>query len=291
MIPVVAVTEPWFALAEGPVWDAAGGRVLWIDIPEGLVLVGRLVGDHLAIETQHHFDSFVGAVALAADGSLLVAETYGLTCLQPDGTRIAGPTLVRPENEERLNDATCDAHGRLLVGTLSLQSAHHSQRLIQIGAASVEVLDDDLGLSNGLAFSPDGTLLYSVDSIPGTVWVRDYDQGSGAVGPRRLVLLLGDGTPDGMCADASGNLWIAIWGRGQVRCFSPAGKLLDTITVPAPHTSSVAFVGSDLDQLLITTARTDLSPAQLDEFPQSGSLFLARPGCVGLPTHLWSPAL
>ena len=147
------------------------------------------------------------------------------------------------------------------------------------------VLDDDLGLSNGLAFSPDGSLLYSVDSLPSrTVWVRDYDQASGAVGPRRVALELTDAVPDGLCVDASGNLWLAAWGRGQVRCYSPAGDLLDVIELPAPHTTSLAFVGPRLDQLLITTARGELSPTEQDEFPLSGSLFLARPGCIGLPT-------
>jgi len=60
--------------------------------------------------------------------------------------------------------------------------------------------------------------------------------------------------PDGLCVDVDGNLWIAVWGAGQVRCYSTSGERLATVHVPAPHTSSVAFVGTDLDTLLITTA-------------------------------------
>ena len=73
-----------------------------------------------------------------------------------------------------------------------------------------------------------------------------------------------------------------------MRCYSPGGALLDVIETPAPHTTSLAFVGPDLDRLLITTARGELSPQEQEEFPLSGSLFLAEPGCTGLPVHLWS---
>ena len=107
------------------------------------------------------------------------------------------------------------------------------------------------------------------------------------------ALELTDAVPDGLCVDASGNLWLAAWGQGQVRCYSPAGELLDVIELPAPHTTSLAFVGPELDQLLITTARGELSRAEQDEFPLSGSLFLARrrlhrpahPSLVRTPHH------
>lgn len=85
-----------------------------------------------------------------------------------------------------------------------------------------------------------------------------------------------------------GNLWIAIWGAGEVRCYTPAGKRLATVDVPAPHTSSVAFVGPARDTLLITTARDELPAAQLAEFPLSGHLFTARLEVAGVPTAPWA---
>ena len=55
-----------------------------------------------------------------------------------------------------------------------------------------------------------------------------------------------------MCIDAEGHLWIAVWGAGQVRRYTPDGELVGVVDVPAPHTTSVAFVGDGLDRLLIT---------------------------------------
>jgi sugar lactone lactonase YvrE len=91
-----------------------------------------------------------------------------------------------------------------------------------------------------------------------------------------------------MCVDAEGNLWVAIWGAGQVRCFSPDGEPLATVEVAAPNTSSVALVGPNLDTLLITTASEQLSADQLAQYPDSGKLFTAEVGARGLPVPYWS---
>ena len=81
----------------------------------------------------------------------------------------------------------------------------------------------------------------------------------------------------------------AVWGTGEVRRYSPDGEVVAVVAVPAPHTSSVAFVGPGRDLLLITTAQSELTEGQLAEFPDSGRLFLADPGVAGLPTTAWHP--
>jgi sugar lactone lactonase YvrE len=164
------------------------------------------------------------------------------------------------------------------------------QVLVRLDPGGTTVLDDDLTLSGGLAWSPDGGRMYSIDTTPRAVWVRDYDVAAGATGPRRRAFTIEDGPPDGMCADADGNLWIAIWGGGRVECRTPDGQLLATVNVAAPHPSSVTFAGPDLGILVITTAREELSPAEKAAHPQAGQLFTVRPGVRGLPVPYWDPA-
>jgi sugar lactone lactonase YvrE len=276
-------------LGEGPVWDEARGRVLWVDVHRGEVFEGVLVGDDVEITARHMFEGTVGAVAPAVDGRLLVAGQESLVVLGPDGVRTPGPRIVPTGTPDRTNDGATDPAGRFLIGTLSLGMSSGDQRLVRIEDDGRQtVIDDDLWLSNGIAWSPDGSLLYTVDTLPGLVWVRDYDARTGAVGPRRTHLHLAGEFPDGLCVDVAGNLWIAIWGAGQVRCYAPDGTLIDVVHVAAPRTSSVAFVGPALDLLLITTARVDLTSAELAEHPDSGRLFTARTGAVGVPTTPWS---
>jgi len=103
------------------------------------------------------------------------------------------------------------------------------------------------------------------------------------------LLRVTDGSPDGLCLDVDGSLWIAVWGAGEVRCYRPDGVLTAVVSVAAPHTSSVAFVGPRLGLMLITTAREELTVEQLTGFPDSGRLFLADVGVVGLEVPAWTP--
>jgi sugar lactone lactonase YvrE len=276
-----------FGLGEGPLWDPPRRRLLWVDVNAGTVHAGELSGSQVVRRQSWQLDRTVGAVVCSAAGDLLVAGARALITVTAAGS-VTGPAIM-PEPTRRLNDGGCDPAGNFLVGTLALDGARGHEILVRIERdETVTVVDDDLTLSNGLAWSADGTLLYSVDSVPGTVWIRSYDAATGATGPRREWLRVTDGLPDGICLDAEGYLWLTIWGAGQVRRYAPDGQLAGIVDVPAPHTSSVAFVGEGLDRLLITTAAVDLAAEQLAAFPDSGRLFLADVGVTGIPVTPWS---
>lgn len=279
-----ATTET-YELAEGPVWDAPRGRVLWVDILAGAVLTGRLDDGGIAVTESRAFGEPVGAVLPARDGRLAVVGRDRIL-LAGDDTVEAGPLVVPAGARSRTNDAAVDPAGRLLVGTHPLDDGTGPERLVQVDGERVRVLDDDLLLSNGLCWSPDGGTLYSVDTLNEVVWARSYDVATGATGPRREHLTSREmvgGMPDGMCADTDGMLWIAFWGAGEVRRFDPSGAVVGTVSVDAPHTSSVAFAGPDLRTLVITTAREGLDAEQLADAPASGALFTVEVAAQGLP--------
>jgi sugar lactone lactonase YvrE len=289
VITVAPATTETFRLAEGPVWDAARRRLTWVDILGGAVLEGALSEDGIKVTGRHAFDGMVGAVALGGDGTLLVAAQEHLVVLRPDGTREDGPRIVPAGAGRRLNDGSTDPAGRFLVGTLSLDGPSEQETLVRLEPdGSVTALDDDLTLSNGLAWSADGRRMYSVDTERRTVFVRAYDATTGAVGERRVHLRLEDGFPDGIALDTEDHLWVAVWGAAEVRRFAPDGSLAGRVAVPAPHTSCVAFAGDDLRTLVVTTATAELSHAQLRAHPDSGRLFTARVDVPGLPVPNWS---
>ncbi|WP_433890426.1 SMP-30/gluconolactonase/LRE family protein [Streptomyces sp. CA-111067] len=266
-----------FRLAEGPVWDGPRERLIWVDVEGGLVLEGVLRPRAVEVVKRHRLPGTVGAVAAAADGRLLVAGPRRLTVITPDGDHLPGARVLAPGTAGRLNDGGCDPAGRFLVGSTALDGRRGDDVLVRLdGGAQPTLLDRDLTCSNGPAWSPDGRLMYSVDTGRGLVHVRDYDPVDGRTGERREFLAVTGGLPDGLCADREGNLWLAVWGAGEVRCYSPAAERLATVRVPAAHTAGVAFAGPGLDTLVITAAGPE------------GGLFTARPGVRGLPAPAWN---
>jgi sugar lactone lactonase YvrE len=283
----IRATDICGELSEGPYWDAPRERLLWVDITGGVVHAGLLSSGRIAIVNTWDFPTTVGAVACSTDGYLLVAQSDVLSVVSPQDDRRMLARVLPSGSGRRLNDAGIDPKGRPYVGTLSLEQPSESEELLLLEDGMPHVVDGDLTLSNGIAWSPDGRRMLTVDSLRRTVFVRDYDPSTASTGPRQTFVSDFPGVPDGICTDTEGGLWVAVWGAGRVHRYDEQGNLDAVVLVDAPHVSSVAFAGADLRTLVITTARHDLSPQDLDANPASGALFTAEVGVTGTPVAAW----
>jgi sugar lactone lactonase YvrE len=287
----VAATDEGYDLAEGVIWDDRAQLVRFVDIWKGRVLAASLRDRRLEIVDELVLGQTAGAIALAEDGGLLIAAARGLAAVSPDGAVSFGPDLLGSRGNARLNDAAVDPQGRLVVGTLSLVGPVGEEVLLRISAdGSVETLRTGIGLSNGIAFSPDGTLIYHVDTTAHTISARALDGDE----PWRTVVTL-EGAPDGLTVDSGGDLWVAQFDGGRVLRYSPDGELLGEVVVDAAQATCPGFVGPGRDILAITTAQENLD----DWADRSGAIFLADAGATGVPetrwpgsttTPYWSPA-
>ena len=276
-----------FVLSEGPVWDPSSASLTWVDIEAGRILTARWADGALATPASIDVGEHVGCAIPLNAGRMLAALTRQLGVIEADGTILRSQELIQAGT--RFNDGKIDPQGRLVVGTMSLQGPDEAQLLLRLEAdGAITVLDDNLLLANGLGWSPDGRTLYSIDTLAETIYRRDY--GPDTIGTRSPLAV--GAHFDGMTVDARGNLWVAIWGAGEVRCFDPAGAPVPerTIRVAAPHTSSVTFVGAKLDTVVVTSASRDLAEAERERWPDAGGLFLASGGTVGLPPTPWHEA-
>jgi sugar lactone lactonase YvrE len=147
----------------------------------------------------------------------------------------------------------------------------------------VRTMLSPVSLSNGLDWNQEATLMYYADTLAHSVDVFDYDLGSGKISNRRVLITIdpSEGGPDGLCVDAEGHIWLAVWGSSEVRRYSPAGVLDVAVRLPVTQVSSVCFGGRDLGDLYITSAAKGLSEQQLASQPSAGALFRARPGVKG----------
>ena len=291
MIDAQPAGTPNYVLSEGPVWHGASGTLVWVDIEAGLVLRGRL-DEHgrITVTRRTELGEYVGCAIPLDDDRMLVALTRTLAIVDADGSVDRSAELL-PEHQ-RLNDGSIDPQGRLVVGSLSLVGDARDNVLLRLEpTGALTILDDDLGLSNGLAWSPDGTVFYSTDTDAGTIYRRDYS--AEAVGGREPFIVFDEGVhPDGLTVDASGLLWVAIWGGHAVRVFDDRGDELADLgaRIPPPHSSSVAFAGTSLDQLVVTSASRDLDEAERMRWPDAGGLFSARSDVRGIAATSWVEA-
>jgi sugar lactone lactonase YvrE len=292
-LKVLTATDPTFDLAEGVIWDGRAHLVRWVNILEGRVLAGRLNRDRIDIVDERQFGQSVGAVALAQDGGLLVAAAHGLATVSPDGDVSFGPDLgefVAPNGRGpwRFNDGIVDPQGRFLVGTLSLEdgsAGSQNEVLLRISPdGSIEVLRTGLGLSNGLGFSPDGSMVYHVDTLAGTLSTHSYSAGAFDT-DEPWVTLIDDfkDSADGITVDASGDLWIAFWGGSRVARYLPNGDPSGELDVNAKQPTCVGFVGESLNRLVITSALLGLGAVNDD----SGALFVSDVGVEGKHEYRW----
>jgi sugar lactone lactonase YvrE len=256
----------------------------WVDIVAGTVHSARLVDASLEDHQMMTLGQTTGAVVVAHDGGLVVAGARGLVAISPQGDVSLGPDLLGARVNVRLNDAGVDPQGRLVVGTLALSEPGFDELLLRISpSGDVEVLRDGLTLSNGIAWSPDDATIYHVDTLARTVASHPYSA-EGFEGEWEVILSDFAGYPDGMTVDADGMLWVAEWGGGCVRRFTPDGRFLESVEVESVQPSCVGFVGEHRDRLAITTAKEGLGSAPAD---LSGALFIVDVDATGLPASLW----
>jgi sugar lactone lactonase YvrE len=195
--------------------------------------------------------------------------------------------LLERDGVTSFNDIQPDHEGRVYAGAIrsnleDLKAEKVPGECYRIGLdGAVEELYGDVEVANGIGMSPDGRMLYHVDSTTKGIWAHDLAS-DGSVSNRRHIgrTSFEKGIPDGLCVDADGNLWVAHVGGRRVVKLSPAGDELDHIPVPAKAVTSVAFGGPDLDEMYIVTADN------LDEPALRGCVLRCRPGVTGLPTPL-----
>ena len=190
----------------------------------------------------------------------------------------------------RFNDGKVDANGRIWIGTLSTQFTDYAGSLYRIGGdLNPTVQLRDLTISNGMAWTEDQKTFYFIDTPTRQIREFDFDLASGGITFRKVAFEVPQalGFPDGMCIDQEGMLWVGHYGGFGIFRWNPkTGELLEKIELPVPHVTSCCFGGESLNHMLITTAQENLSPEDLQKYPQSGDAFLVKVAVPGYRSHL-----
>lgn len=264
---------------ENPLWHPLERRLYWTDIPRGRLFrfdpqTGK---DELCYSGPP-----VGGFTVQADGSLLLFMEGGAIAKwrgsQPEHILQSIPA----EQEGRFNDVIADPMGRVFCGTMP--TAGRPGRLYRLDTdGSVHLLAEDIGIPNGMGFTPDHQGMYLTDSLARCIYLFDYDAQTGMLSNRRIWVRTpkGKGVPDGMTVDSQGCAWSARWDGSAVYRYTPDGVEERCVKFPAKKVTSVTFGGDDLSDLYVTTALTD--GLRLNEGAGAGALFRLKTGVRGMP--------
>lgn len=280
-------------LGEGPVWDVESGRLWWLDG------TGRRVGnpsiwrlDPRSGRVDHwSLDHDVGALAVRADGSLVLALDDGFYFFDPESASLELIQLVDAEQPRtRLNDGKVDRRGRFVAGGMDDKEELAICGLWRLDPdLSVTKLDDGIICSNGPCWSPDDRTFYVADTFVDEFWAYDYDIDSGTVANRRTFADTKPvaGVPDGSTVDAEGCLWNAELISGDLVRYDPEGRIERRIGMPVRNITSVMFGGEHLDEIYVTSMARVKHPAVHGRFaadakPQFGAGSLFRVTGLGI---------
>jgi len=199
-------------------------------------------GTHLVCDASHH-----AVLHLSAYGEML--DHASKEC---DGKPLRGPNDLSLDTANGGFYFTDPGESGIdnLIGTV-----HYVDK-----QGKTHLLDDGLAFPNGIVLRPDGKTLLVGESQKNRVLVYEV-KSPGTLGPRKVFAELPkkdesagqiDNQPDGMCLDASGNLYVAHYGMKQVQVLDPQGKLIARYDGGNVTTSNVAFGGPKMDQLFVT---------------------------------------
>ena len=263
---------------EGPVWSERWGGLRWVDM---------LAGDVLSLDGngavgRRHVGTIAAVLRPRTGGGAVIAVERGFALEGPDGAlTVLEPVWTDPS--VRMNEGGCDPDGRFWCGSMAYDKRPGGAALYRLDPdGSAHTVLDGVTISNGLEWSPDGSLAYYADTATGRVDVFDYDADSGLTGRRPFVEPAGGGRPDGLTVDAEGGVWVALNGSGAVHRYRSDGVLDEVVELPTKQVTACTFGGPGLDQLFITTSREGMTP---DDDPIAGSLFRADVGVTGLPVR------
>ncbi len=257
-----------YSFTEGPVWHP-DGYLLFTDIPANRIYRWTPDGK---VETFRSPSGHSNGLAFDRQGRLIACEHSNrqVSRTEADDTIV---TLAHTYEGKKLNspnDAVVKSDGSIfftdppyglsarfgIPGTqeLAFQGVY---RLLPDGK-TLELLVDDIHTPNGLAFSPDESVLYVASTMGYTIYAFDVQRGGTLV--NRRVFAYVSGYPDGMKVDMKGNVYVAT-GLSVVRVYDSAGRHLGDIVTPEP-TANCAFGGPD-NKTLFITARTSVYRVQL----------------------------
>ncbi|SDO60515.1 Sugar lactone lactonase YvrE [Afipia sp. GAS231] len=282
-VPTAVLGDERCHLGEGPTYDAATDTAWWFDIVERRLFEAHLGGGRTTIHSLGVMGSALGRID--AHRQLVVADDGLYVRALADGRMELFRPLEADNPATRSNDARVHPSGTFWIGTMGRRAEPGAGAIYALHRGELSLLYGEITIPNAICFSPDGAVGYFADTGKNVLFRVDLDAATGLPrgAPVPLVRRRGGGGIDGAVVDADGLIWNARWGGGCVDVYSPQGRHLRSLRVPARQSSCPAFVGRDLSRLLVTSAWQDMGDDARRADPDHGRTFVLDVAARGRP--------
>ncbi|RUT31459.1 SMP-30/gluconolactonase/LRE family protein [Arsenicitalea aurantiaca] len=275
-----------FEIGESPVWDEAHGSLLWCDIPRGEIHALRLEDGK---REAWRFGEPVGAFGLCRSRRLVVGLRDSVILFdRASGNREMLAALPHRKPRMRLNDGKVGPDGAFYIGSMDASGdGAPAAAFYRVGPdGAVRVLADGYTTTNGLAWSPDGRLMYHSDSRGPMALDRwDFDPATGEANGRVRLGIIDEtlGRADGGACDLNGDYWSAAPSQSRLNQFDAEGQLVGFIPMPTLRPTMPCFGGSDMRTLFVTSLSSGIDAETLAQHPLCGAIVTLRMPVAGVP--------
>lgn len=272
-------------LGECATWCNISKRFIWTDIE------GRRIRWYRPSDGQQWISPIlegrVGSFGLTSDANTIFCGMEQRLCtVSLSSGSVSFVCSIPGLCGGRINDGRVDRSGNFVFGIKNEDDPHRSigswYRYNSDGSLQ-ELSIPPVAIANGLAFSESGDCIFWCCSKEKVIYRARYNP-DGDVGHPVLFVdtSTAAGVPDGATVDKDGNYWSARWGAGRVVQYSSDGSVKREQPIPTKQPSCVAFGGAAMGTLFVTSARVELSEAELTSDLDAGRQFLLDVGCIGL---------
>lgn len=264
-------------IGDSPVWFTESKTLIWIDTVKQTI-------NSFDLSNETHKTSQLSQPVFAI-GKRTNGKIWGITqdsvCdINPlsGQVKVISAKAKLPEHS-RLNNAGMDERGHIWAGCMDRAARPNKGNIYSFDTdGQAQTMACGFGICNGIAWSPDSTEMYYLDTLQRSLIAFEYNVAQGKIGSPRLVYDFLDmrGKPHGLSMDLEGHIWIAMWGGASVVKIDKSGVLHKVVQVPAKSVCACTLNETG-DKLLMTTALFRTNDEDLKNYPENGSVL-----CVGV---------
>ncbi|HBY56402.1 MAG TPA: gluconolaconase [Candidatus Atribacteria bacterium] len=273
-------------IGENPIWHPLEKQIYWLDIPIG-VIYGYNPKNGI-VKKIFEGDCAIGGFTIQEDSSLLLFMEKGAVKIWRNSKLTNVIDEISILKDTRFNDVIADPAGRVFCGTMPDKNGSAYLFLLDING-EIKLVLDNVGLSNGMGFTPDKQQMYFTDSKKRKISIFNYNKKSGSLSNQRTFLEVKEKNPylvpDGLTVDSEGYVWSAQWNGGCVKRYSPKGKEVMKIILPTEKITSLTFAGENYQDIYITSALGEEGTIENEE-SEAGALFNVKTEIAGLPENM-----